>query len=90
MRIGVCEAAPEMEPGGDDWQRPTARAREGQADGGCGWIFDPAGDLVAETSADHPVVTVELDPARVRSAQREYPCYVSDLPAPANPWFDRP
>lgn len=56
--------------------------RKGQEFGGCGWIFDPAGDLVAETSADRPVVTVEVDADRVRSAQREYPCYVDELSIP--------
>jgi len=50
----------------------------GQAFGGCGWIIDPAGELVAQTSPDDPVVSHEIDLELVRRAQREYPCYVSE------------
>ncbi|MGE5233808.1 MAG: carbon-nitrogen hydrolase family protein, partial [Acidobacteriota bacterium] len=50
----------------------------GQEFGGCGWIVDPHGDLVARTSATSPVAFHELDLAWVKRAQREYPCYVKD------------
>jgi N-carbamoylputrescine amidase len=52
----------------------------GQAFGGCGWIIDPAGDLVAKTTGAEPVVFHEIDLDRVRKAQREYPCYVEEIP----------
>jgi N-carbamoylputrescine amidase len=51
----------------------------GQAFGGAGWIVDPFGDLVAETSSSAPVAFHTLDTALVRQAQREYPCYVKEL-----------
>jgi N-carbamoylputrescine amidase len=56
--------------------------RGGQEFGGCGWIFDPFGDLIAETSPDRPVVSADLDLALVERAQQEYPCCVEELPAP--------
>jgi predicted amidohydrolase len=58
--------------------------RTGQEYGAGGWIFDPLGDLIAETTADEDVVTAELDMSLVKRAQREYPCYVAELPVPAN------
>ncbi len=56
---------------------------KGQEFGGGGWIFDPSGDLIAETSPGRPVVASDLDLAQVERAQQEYPCYVQELPAPA-------
>jgi N-carbamoylputrescine amidase len=50
----------------------------GQAFGGAGWIVDPAGDLIAETSPAAPVAVHEIDLALVRRAQGEYPCYVRE------------
>jgi predicted amidohydrolase len=55
----------------------------GQEFGGGGWIFDPAGDLMAETSARHPVATAELDLELVERAKQGYPAYVVDLPVEA-------
>lgn len=57
--------------------------QKGQEFGGGGWIFDPSGDLLAETSPERPIVSVDLDLAVVERAQREYPCCVSELPTPA-------
>lgn len=51
---------------------------QGQEFGGCGWIIDPAGDLVAQTSVGTPVVFHEMDLDRVARAQKEYPCYVPE------------
>jgi len=48
----------------------------GQLFGGAGWIIDPEGDLVAQTSSTTPAVFYEIDTEFVRRAQREYPCYV--------------
>ena len=52
----------------------------GQEFGGHGWIIDPRGDVIAETSVARPVVAARLDLDAVRAAQREYPCYVEELP----------
>lgn len=51
---------------------------KGQTFGGCGWIIDPSGTLVAATSAEQPVVFHELDTEVVANAQRDYPCYVRE------------
>lgn len=51
----------------------------GQTFGGCGWIFHPDGSLVAETSAERPLVTAELDPKAIEQARNDYPCYVKEL-----------
>lgn len=56
---------------------------KGQEFGGCGWIFDPFGDLVAETSRENSVVSADLDIALVEQAQLDYPCYVKELAASA-------
>jgi N-carbamoylputrescine amidase len=54
----------------------------GQEFGGGGWIFDPFGKLMAETSPERPMVSATLDPSLPAAAQREYPCYVEELPSP--------
>lgn len=59
--------------------RGGADAR-GQVFGGCGWIIDPGGDVVAQTSAATPAVFHEIDTAWVARAQTEYPCSVPTLP----------
>ncbi len=46
---------------------------------GKGWIINPVGDIIAETSPEQPVVTAELDLSLVDKAQGEYPCYVEEL-----------
>lgn len=50
--------------------------------GGLGWIVDPSGIVIAETSADAPVVAADIYRSVSAHAKREYPCYVEDLPAP--------
>lgn len=54
--------------------------------GGVGFAFAPDGTLIAETSADHPVATFDLDVGWVRRQQKEYPCYVKET-GPDAPWF---
>jgi len=56
------------------------RDARGQAFGGCGWVVDPRGELLGETSADSPVTFCDVDLEAVRRAQGEYPCYVRELP----------
>lgn len=54
-------------------------AADGQEFAGRGWIFGPTGELLAETTSDTPVATVDVDLSLVRQAQTEYPCYVKEL-----------
>jgi len=57
-------------------------AKGGTQFGGGGYAYAPGGKLLAVTDPAHPVQTLELDPEVVASAQREYPCYVSELRRP--------
>jgi N-carbamoylputrescine amidase len=52
---------------------------KGQTFGGRGWIVDPSGELVAETSPERPIVFCDIDLRWVGEAQRQYPCYVQEL-----------
>ncbi len=47
--------------------------------GGGGYAYAPHGRLLAVTDATHPVQVLELDSSVAEAAQREYPCYVSEL-----------
>ena len=51
----------------------------GQAFGGCGFAFNPLGELIASTSSENPVLTFELDIGLSRFQKREYPCYVDEM-----------
>lgn len=51
----------------------------GQRFGGRGWIVEPSGEMVAQTSSASPVVCYEIDLNSVSGAQREYPCYVPEI-----------
>lgn len=51
---------------------------KGQLFGGAGWIIDPEGELVAQTSEATPVVFHDIDMDFVARAQAEYPCYVQE------------
>ena len=53
--------------------------RVGGRFGGKGFAFSPAGDLIAETDAENPVVSIEIDLAEVARAQAAYPCYIAEL-----------
>jgi N-carbamoylputrescine amidase len=46
--------------------------------GGCGWIIDPMGDCVAQTSEASPLVTYPVDLEFVDRMQKQYPCYVEE------------
>jgi N-carbamoylputrescine amidase len=50
----------------------------GQVFGGAGWIVDPQGELVAQTSSTTPAVFYKIDTEFAARAQREYPCYVKE------------
>src|SRR4029077_11893523 len=47
--------------------------------GGRGFVYSPAGELLAETSPSTPLVSVEIELAWVAEAQSGYPCYVREL-----------
>lgn len=51
---------------------------KGQLFGGRGWVIDPDGELVAQTSEATPVVFHEIETDFIARAQTEYPCYVKD------------
>lgn len=46
--------------------------------GGCGWLIDPEGDVIATTSRAQPFVTREIDLADAVTAKRNYPRYVRE------------
>ncbi len=46
--------------------------------GGCGWVIDPMGDCVAQTSDASPLVTYPIDLDFVTEMQTKYPCYVKE------------
>ena len=48
--------------------------------GGCGWVCDPDGAVLATTSVEEPFVTLDLDLARAEAAKDSYPRYVDDSP----------
>lgn len=48
--------------------------------GGCGWICDPDGAVLATTSAEQPFLTLDLDIALAERAKSTYPRYVDDSP----------
>jgi len=56
----------------------TGTSARGQVFGGTGWIIDPSGDLIAQTSEASPIAFHEIDTARVAEAQADYPCYVKE------------
>uniref|UniRef100_A0A831TD48 Carbon-nitrogen hydrolase family protein n=1 Tax=Thermorudis peleae TaxID=1382356 RepID=A0A831TD48_9BACT len=45
--------------------------------GGRGWVIDPEGEVLAETSTARPFVTVEIDLEATAVARRTYPRYLS-------------
>lgn len=46
--------------------------------GGLGWIIDPEGKVLAETSQENPVATVEIDLELARASKHSYPRYVPE------------
>jgi N-carbamoylputrescine amidase len=50
----------------------------GQVFGGRGWVVDPEGEVLAQSSATTPVVFHEIDTEWVARAQKDYPCYVRE------------
>jgi N-carbamoylputrescine amidase len=50
----------------------------GQLFGGAGWVVNPEGEVVAQTSEATPIVLHEIDTECVARAHRDYPCYVKE------------
>jgi N-carbamoylputrescine amidase len=50
----------------------------GQVFGGTGWIIDPVGNVVAQTTPSSPIVFFDIDTELVAKAQSDYPCYVKE------------
>ena len=44
--------------------------------GGVGWIIDPCGQVLAQTTRDTPFATMDIDLSLSAAAQSGYPCYV--------------
>ena len=44
--------------------------------GGVGWIINPQGNILAQTTVDAPFATVDIDLSASATARNEYPCYV--------------
>ena len=44
--------------------------------GGVGWIISPNGEILATTSAEAPIVTVDIDLTAPIAARYQYPRYV--------------
>jgi N-carbamoylputrescine amidase len=57
----------------------TGLDSKGQYFGGKGWVIDPVGEVLEETSLERPFVFCDLDTDLVSEAQREYPCYIHEL-----------
>ncbi len=55
----------------------VGHGRDGQRFGGAGFIIAPGGEVLGVTTPDKPVVSAVIDLRRVRSAQAEYPCYLT-------------
>lgn len=52
--------------------------RVGGGFGGKGFALAPTGELIAETDAEDPVRSIEIDLTEVRRAQASYPCYLRE------------
>jgi N-carbamoylputrescine amidase len=51
----------------------------GKADcGGLGWIISPEGEVLAQTDADNPFASVEIDIEFARQSKVTYPRYVAE------------
>jgi N-carbamoylputrescine amidase len=56
----------------------VGQAGDGPQFGGAGFVFSPTGELLAQTSIEHPVATADLDLLVTRRQKALYPCYVAD------------
>lgn len=56
----------------------AGRAADGQVFGGHAFAFQPDGEPLAQSSDTESIVVVDVDPARSRAQQSQYPCYVKE------------
>ncbi|MBD9422863.1 carbon-nitrogen hydrolase family protein [Achromobacter sp. ACM04] len=56
----------------------AGRTAAGQVFGGTAFAFQPDGEPLAQTSDTESIVVIEVDPARARAQQSQYPCYVRE------------
>ena len=49
------------------------RSYDSEAFAGRSWLISPEGEILAETGADSPFLTVEIDLAEANRAKRTYP-----------------
>jgi N-carbamoylputrescine amidase len=54
-------------------------SRGGTRFGGGGFAYAPQGRLLAVTTQDNPVRTLDLDPQEIINTQKAYPCYVAEV-----------
>ncbi|MBB5711856.1 carbon-nitrogen hydrolase family protein [Sphingomonas xinjiangensis] len=58
--------------------RVGSGTRGGPTFGGEGFAYGPDGSLLGTTTSERPMLTFELDPAKVLEARTEYPRYVAE------------
>lgn len=56
----------------------VGKSEHSPAFGGRGLAYAPDGSRLAQTSAENPLVVVEIDPELSRRQKAEYPCYVAE------------
>ncbi|CAN7266678.1 carbon-nitrogen hydrolase family protein [Rhizobium sp. LjRoot30] len=56
----------------------VGKSDDSPAFGGRGLAYAPDGSKLAQTSAENPLVVVEIDPGLSRRQKAEYPCYVAE------------
>ncbi|AYD62697.1 carbon-nitrogen hydrolase family protein [Achromobacter sp. B7] len=56
----------------------AGRTAQGQVFGGRAFAFQPDGEVLAQSTDTESIVVVDVDPARSRAQQSQYPCYVKE------------
>ncbi|MCY1513866.1 N-carbamoylputrescine amidase [compost metagenome] len=56
----------------------AGRTADGQVFGGHAFAFQPGGEPLAASTDAEAIVVVDVDPARARAQQSQYPCYVRE------------
>lgn len=56
----------------------AGRTADGQVFGGRAFAFQPDGEPLAGSTDTESIVAIEVDPARSRAQQSQYPCYVRE------------
>ena len=56
----------------------VSRDERGEDFGGQGWIVGPEGEVLTLTSAEHPILTLDIDLGKADLAKKTYPRYIQD------------